>query len=506
MKKIFGALLLTGLSLVSLWSCKKSFFEATSNDGSITDASAFQTKDDYTKALIGTYASLVGGNTGGDLWTQVPGWISQDWVDNTLKPKPFLNYMSPNNSAFLDYWINLYKMVTSANLVLDKIATAPPDVLTDEDKSSMMAQAKFLRGWAYFMIARAYGDVPMPLTYYTIEQNSISCTPEAEVFAQVVKDLSEAAAVLPQAGEWGASDRGRATKGAALAYLANAYMYLEDWTNAAKATTDLMALTQPTYELAADIHAPFSVKKKNDPDYLKENIFEVQYREKAGESFQWGDVPNGGHLLAGLTSPRDVGNDWASWGGWGEYMINKKLVDAYDPNDERRKQLVKLRGESYKGELMADTMGPNDWGTNEAAQKDVGYSTKYWLGNDGGLLAPQNLPMMRYAEVLLNYSEILFRQNKPGEAYDALNAVRARAALPPLPVQTGESAFLNDLMTERRFELIFEPNLWFHYTRTGTAASFLENVHGIAWQEKWSHFPIPERERSVNPNLCSNGY
>jgi hypothetical protein len=498
--------------MMIVWSCKKSFFNAASSDGSITDASAFKSKKDFDQALIGTYASLVGGNTGGDLWLLVPGWISQDWVDNTLKPKPFLNYMSPGNSAFQDYWTNLYKIVASANLVLDKVPTAEAGILTDAEKASMTAQAKFLRGWAYFMLARAYGDIPMPLNYYTVEQNSISCTTEADVFKQVVKDLAEAAAGLPELDDWSASNRGRAAKGAALAYLANAQMYLKDWTNAAKASTDLFALSKPKYALAADVHTPFSILKKNDPEYKAENIFEVQYREGAGENFRWGDVPNGGQLLGGLTSPRDVGDKWAAWGGWGEYMINKKLVDAYDPADERRKQLVKLRGESYKGELMATTMGPNDWGPNAAAQKDVGYSTKYWLGPDknakgeNNTLAQQNIPLMRFAEVLLNYAEILFMQNKPVEAYVALNQVRARAKLLPLIASTDAATFMSQLMQERRFELIFEPNLWFHYTRTGTAAAFLQSVHGITWQPKWAHFPIPDRERSVNPKLCSNGY
>jgi tetratricopeptide (TPR) repeat protein len=506
MKNIALSLLLISLTLGAVWSCKKSFFDASSNDGSITDASAFQSKDDFDKALIGTYASLVGGNVGGDLWTQVPGWISQDWVDNTLMPKPFLERMAPGHSSFLDYWTNLYKIVASANLVLDKLATAPEGVLTDAEKASMSAQAKFLRGWAYFMLSRAYGDIPMPLAYYTPEQNGLSCTPSDDVFKQVVNDLNEAAAALPEADDWPAADKGRATKGAALAYLANAHMYLEDWTNAAKATTDLFALTKPKYELADSVQTPFSILKKNDPEYEKENIFEVQYREKAGDNFHWGDVPNGGNLLAGLTSPRDVGNDFASWGGWGEFMINKKLADAYNPIDKRRTDMIKFRGDSYKGELMAREMGPNDWGNNAAAQKDVGYSTKYWLGNDGGTLSPQNLPMMRFSEVLLNYAEILFNQGNPPEAYRHLNMVRARAQVPDLPVQTDAAAFMTDLMNERRFELIFEPNLWFHYTRTGTAAAFLQNVHGITWQEKWSHFPIPERERSVNPNLCTNGY
>ena len=102
----------------------------------------------------------------------------------------------------------------------------------------MSAQAKFLRGFAYFMLARAYGDLPMPLKAYNPEQNSLSCTPNADVFKQVVKDLSEAAAGLPELNDWSGSNRGRATKGAALAYLANARMYLKDWANAAKASTD----------------------------------------------------------------------------------------------------------------------------------------------------------------------------------------------------------------------------------------------------------------------------
>jgi hypothetical protein len=509
MKKIFLMLFLGSLTLVGLWSCKKSFFNATNVDGSITDGAAFKAKRDFDMALIGTYASLSGGNIGGDLWVTVPGWISQDWVDNTLLPKPIELYMGTGQGHFKDYWTNLYKVVASANLVIDKVAGAPAGILTDAEKSSLTAQAKFLRGWAYFMLARAFGDVPMPLAAYVPEQNSLSCTPNADVFKQVVKDLTEAAAVLPEAYDWSAGDRGRATKGAALAYLANAQMYLKDWTNAEKASTDLLALNKPKYELAADVHAPFSILKKNTDEYRKENIFEVQYRQTPAGNFNWGDVPNGGQLLAASTSPRDVGDRWAAWGGWGEQMMNKKLVDAYDPNDERRKQLVKMRGESYKGEMMDVTMGPNDWGTNEAAQRGVGYSTKYWLGPEKApntLLSEQNLPMMRFAEVLLNYAEILFMQNKPTEAYAALNRVRARANVPALPVSSTAATFMADLMRERRFELIFEPNLWFHYTRTGTAAAFLQTIHGVTWQPRWALFPIPDTERSINPNLCSNGY
>jgi hypothetical protein len=179
-------------------------------------------------------------------------------------------------------------------------------------------------------------------------------------------------------------------------------------------------------------------------------------------------------------------------------------VDSYEPRDERRQELIKLNGETYKGELMTDTLTAPGWALN--IQKTAGFAAKYWLGNDGGSLSPQNLPQMRFAEVLLNYAEVLFRQNKPIEAYAQLNKVRARANLDDKPVSNDEQTFLTDLMNERRHELLMEPNLWFHYTRTGTAAKFYLENYNINMQPQWVHFPIPERERTTNPNLCNNGY
>jgi hypothetical protein len=504
MKKYIVAITVLAFAVMMIASCKKSFFDAPAQDGRIDDASAFKTKADFDAALIGAYTSLQGGNAAGERWVSVPGWVSQDMVDVTEAPKPISGYMTPANSDFQNIWREYYKIVGSANIVLDKLAIAPEGILTAADVTSMSAQAKFLRGFAYLSLARAFGDVPMPLTSYTPEQNSISCTPKQDVFSQVVSDLTEAAANLPEAGEWGQADIGRATKGGALAYLAYAYMYKEDWANAAKAIEDLMALTNPKYELAQSVRTPFSVKNKNTPEYNKENIFEVQYREKAGDNFQWGSTPNTGHLLAGLFGPRNIGNEWSSWGGWGEFLINRKAVDSYETGDERRQELIKLNGETYKGELMADTLTAPGWALN--IQKTAGFAAKYWLGNDGGSLSPQNLPQMRFAEVLLNYAEVLFRQNKPVEAYAQLNKVRARAKLDDKPVSSDEQTFLSDLMDERRHELLMEPNLWFHYTRTGTAAKFYQENYNINMQPQWVHFPIPERERTTNPNLCNNGY
>lgn len=505
MKKNILFLILFTASILFLWSCKKSFFDAKSEDGSINESSAFQTKKDFDAAVIGIYTSLQGGNAGGEAWVKVPGWVSQEMVDVTTNPKPIDTYMSTGNGDFLGYWTELYKIVGSANLVLDKIQVVPAGVLTAAEQKSYIAEAKFLRGFAYFFLARAFGDIPMPLINYAPELNSLSCTPEAEIWAQVVKDLSESAADLPEAGDYAAADKGRVSKGAALAYLANAYMYLTDWAKAADASNSLFALTNPKYKMATKVHTAFSIINKAIPDYNAENIFEVQYREKAGDNFQWGSTPNTGHLMAAAHSPRNIGDKWASWGGWGEQLLNIKAVNSFEPGDSRRRELSIAYGDTYKGELMTDTLFAPDW--VKCTQTNAGFSTKFWLGNDGGNLSPQNVPQMRFSEVLLNFAEIQFNNgaNSAG-AYGSLNLVRQRAGLAPKTATSDPIVFMTDLMNERRHELLNESNLWFHYTRTKTAAKFLMDNYGITMIDKWYHFPVPQRERDVNPNLCANGY
>ncbi len=492
-------------SILFLWSCKKSFFDARTEDGSINETAAFKVKKDFDAAVIGIYTSLQGGNAAGDAWTKVPGFVSQEMIDVAVSPKPIATYMSTNNGDFLNYWTELYKIVASANLVLDKIQFVPAGILTENEQKSFIAQAKFLRGFAYFGIARAFGDVPMPLKNYALELNSLACTPEADVWKQVVKDLSESVADLPEAGDYLPADKGRVSKGAALAYLANAYMYQADWAKASIASDSLFKLTNPKYRMATRVHTAFSILNKATADYNAENIFEVQYREKAGNNFQWGSTPNTGHLLAGNQSPRNIGRKWASWGGWGEQLLNMKAVNSFETGDARRKELSIAYGDKYKGELMADTLFAADWVL--CRQTGGGFSTKFWLGNDGGDLSPQNVPQMRFSEVLLNFAEIQFNNgaNSVG-AYASLNLVRQRAGLAPKPVSSNATVFMTDLMNERRHELLNESNLWFHYTRTKTAAKFLLDNYGITMLNQWYHFPIPQRDRDINPNLCSNGY
>jgi hypothetical protein len=173
-----------------------------------------------------------------------------------------------------------------------------------------------------------------------------------------------------------------------------------------------------------------------------------------------------------------------------------------DPLDERRKLIVR-EGETYKGERMT---APVTLGTTfPITQKNVDFSTKFWLGKSGDVVG-SNVPLMRYAEFLLNYAEILFEQGKTTEAYAQLNAVRSRAKLPDLAVSGDREMFMTALMNERRWELNTEPNMWFYYTRTGRLKD-LKDAQGQPYDPRYNKLPIPQSERDQNPNLCQNeGY
>lgn len=498
MKKNFFRLVALGLLGVTIWACSDKFLESTPQNGTFTDASVFQTKADFNAYLFGAYSEMQGGGdgSGASQWLLYPGLIMQDItpVDEIGKVLP--SFLVSGAGETRNYWTVLYKVIGRSNLILERIAVAPAKITTAE-KTLIEGEAKFLRGFSYFMLARAFGNVPMPLASYTAEQNSLECTPEAKVWEQAVADFADAATKLPNRGGWGPENVGRATKGAALGYLAFAQMHRKDWPNAAKATTDLIGLGE--YKLLPDVRAVFSAKVEN----TEESVFEVQYRAVDNGAFVWSGQPNNGQLMNEWTSPRNLGDQYAPFGGWGEGVMNKKLADSFEKGDLRRSKLVVAPGETYKGEAMtqAVTIPKN------IAQSRSAFSTKYWLGPDKNYLGSQNLIQLRYAEVLLNYAEILFESGNPTAAYQQLNLVRKRAGLTDRAMSASREQFITDLLKERRWEFNFEPNLWFHYTRLGRAGKFLQDEYGISFNNSWNKLPIPQADRDQNPKLCQNdGY
>jgi tetratricopeptide (TPR) repeat protein len=453
--------------LVGIVSCKKSFFDAAPQDGRVSDASSYKTKEDFDKGVIGAYVDL---QSTTDRALTIPGFASLDIVNGEGNAVPYDRIFDPNSSLTFDYYRNYYRIIANANVVIDKLDNIGEGILTPDQKSKTYGQVKFLRGYAYSYLTQCFGDIPMVLKPYSELQTSISCTKSDDVWKQVIADLSEAADFLPETKDWTGSDAGRVGKGAALAYLAQAYMYTKDWDKAATTVEKMLTLTKPAYKLFPSVRTVFSAKNRN----LDESVFEIQYSPNSADKWlSWGgNTPMNGHTIPTQTAPPGIGDAWCNFGGWGNYILSDKAVASYEPGDDRRKQLLIKYPESYLGELMTDSFKERNWNKWPSTsssdsfpknRRNNGYSTKYWFGVSR-LPAGENIIMMRFADVKLNYAEILFNKGNVAGAYGQLNDVRTRALLPAKTVSSDPATFMNDLMTERRAELMLEPNLWWHYT------------------------------------------
>jgi hypothetical protein len=426
----------------------------------------------------------------------VSNLVTQDVIPIDEKPIDLNVLLTPGNGDISNFWRRLYYIVGNANIVLSKLETAP-EAVTAADKKRISSQIKFLRGFAYYHLAQGFGSVPLITTVFDESQLKMSCTPVDKVWDQVIADFKEAAEGLPEANDWG-SEKGRASKGSALGYLAQAYMYKKNWPDAQKAHQDLMGLTKPKYRLLDNVRSVFTYAGKN----TDESVFEVQFRKVDNAQFQWGTTPNNGQIMNESTAPRGIGVEYAAFGGWGQWLLNRKLADAFDPNDDRRKQLVKVPGESYKGELMSSTLTI----PFNIVQPNSAFATKWWLGPSDTYLEGQNVPYLRFAEVLLDHAEVLFELGNATKAYENLNLVRQRAKLGAKPVSSDRETFFTDLTNERRFELFLEPGIWWQLVRSGRAAKFLFDNHNVVMKSQWAHYPIPQLERDQNENMCNNGY
>jgi hypothetical protein len=161
-------------------------------------------------------------------------------------------------------------MVFRANVLIDRAGVwKPVTAIETAHQKQYIAEAKFLRAYAYFNLVSLYGRVPLRTSYAQTTNNlEQPRAAVAEIWTFVETDLREAQAELPVA--FANADLGRATKGAATALLGKAYLYQKKY---ALAVTELTKLTQApyTYTLSPNYSDLFNTTNQNN----KENIFQI---------------------------------------------------------------------------------------------------------------------------------------------------------------------------------------------------------------------------------------
>jgi hypothetical protein len=450
-------------------------------------------------------------------------------------------------------WNRLFEGVSRVNDVLDRLETTEAKI-SPEARTQIEAQARFLRGYFYHELLWLYGGVPLYTKVPTVEEaRSATRASREEVLAFIMADLKAAAEGLPT--KWPSSEYGRATRGAALAYQARAALYEASYQKYAEGNA---ALADELFRAAADaakavmdgnaysLHPSYRELFTYSGEGSAEVIFDYQHVKGVNGWAAWAWLaPNsmGGDI--DLTPTRAIVDRYLMKDGLpiGESPLYDPTppviqdgevvsLGMYANRDPRLYAAVLFPGAQFNGAVynsFPDSPTPDRVLTSNFSNTHTGYlSLKYVDPADqaGRTDSGLNIILMRYADVLLMYAEAKTELGEVDKTvYDALDAIRDRAAMPHVEA-TSQERLLETIRNERAVELAFEGLRLADIRRWRIAEAVMPgNVQGIdvrqdggtatlrgIWQRAFTAprdylWPIPAPERDLDPALNQNtGY
>jgi hypothetical protein len=448
----------------------------------------------------------------------------------------------PDNNP-MEYWP--YDAVRKANMFLEKIDDAPVE---ESEKAILKGQVKFLRAMHYFNIVKRYGGVPVITEPQELSDDLfVKRQTSDESFGFIIRELEEAAELLPESYGGPSIDVGKANKHSAKAFLGRVYLFWASalynpggdksrWEKAAAINKEV--IDAGIY----DLHPNFRniMLDKNN----KEEIFSVQflrpYREHGWDS--WAMPDSRSKQSAVCRSPLQEFVDafeMKNGKAINEPGSGYNAANPYVNRDPRFDATLIVNGSTfgYQGLPVYMYVGAPIDGINKPYATITGYlmrkgtneSNKDYYGNTG---SDQNWQELRFAEVLLNYAEALNEVlGAPDQrVYDAVERIRQRAGLNPyqLPDGLSKQEMRERIRHERYIELAFEQKRYWDLRRWKTAVEKLngKTFHAMyitrhndgsytyeakpatqgpyVFQEKMYFMPIPQREIEKNPNLEQN--
>ena len=459
---------------------------------SIDSENYFNSKSDYDNALIAAYdllqttylnsmlGEIASDNTlaGGESQSDTPGFQQIDDMIHT-----------PVNSNLKNLWDWMFAGVQRANFILEfKDKTDFPE------KKQVIAEARFLRAYYHFELVKWFGAIPMKgdARFGPGDEKLIPRSPVSAVYASIEADLIFAAANLSTT----AAQKGRVTRGAALALLGKAYLYQNKFAPAASTLESLISTS--SYSLIANYNTIFENAGENG----LESVFEVQYTDVEGSGFGCLQCSEG-NVAVGFNGPRNyTGTLFTS--GFSFNVPTLKVVNAFEAGD-LRKAVAILDIEAWATATGA-TFGKGYEHTGFFNRKYIPRTRRSESQGDLNLTNPNNYRAIRYADVLLMAAEAYNRGGiDDTKARGYLNQVRRRAFGDLNHDISSSGAALTDfILAERRLELVGEGHRFFDLVRTGKAA---QEIPGFK-ANKNELFPIPIEEiQFANGNWQQNpGY
>lgn len=402
------------------------------------------------------------------------------------------NYTN-GNSQFTAYWRDNYYGINYANQVIENLPGIPADKISDEDRSIIQNEAYFLRGYYHMKLLLNWEQIVIRDKYITSTNEldkPLSSREEAWDF--IIENLTRATS-LPATRT--SETLGRATKGAAYAYLGWAHLtraYEESGQKEAHLNAALSALNNVTgYELVEELLSLFDGTNKNS----KEGIFELQLTLSTANGASYRTQI---HRFVGCTELK----------GWEEILPTDNLMEAY-----KKEGKIATTGR-YDSRLYGTIFFKDEYFNDQEAGRVYGKTYDEWFegadkpafrkympadveGLNASYFAP-NIVLMRYANVLLMKAEALNELGRSAEAIPVINEVRARADMPAMK-GSSQQEVREQIEHERMLEFPLENMRFYDLRRWGKTKEALNRVGRTNFDPaKNDFYPVPIQEINSN--------
>lgn len=457
------------------------------------------------------------------------------WVDDGLYRRPHLHQWTTQDAYAGTVWGSAFGGITNTNRVLYQIES---DIIPmEEGKEALIAELKVLRASYYYALVDAFGNVPIVEQFDLPEGFLPEQSSRREVYDFIVQEITEALPHLKEESDL--TMYGRFNKWSAYALLAKMYLNAEvyageaNWDGVISATNAI--IKSGNYSLDPNPEDPFVTENENS----EEIIFAIPYDENYAEGYDDGFMM---HLIS--LHPANQATFNIATFPWGGSAAIPQFIDTYDEDDER---LAKdwLQGQQYSstGEPLVGSMDlegqplvfvneiPSVYSSTEAS----GYRLAKYEYKQGLQESMSNdVPLLRYSDVLMMNAEALLRTGNLDAAALLVTEVRKRSFTdnPDKATVTGSELLegstydygirddFNNMYTEEGGDDIqfgsFLDELGWEFSQEGRRRQDLIRF-GVFTTKSWfSHqpngdyrnlFAIPQQELNTNPNLVQNrGY
>lgn len=515
--------LITLLVALSVTSCSD-FLESKAYDF-VSPENFYKNKEEAKMGLAGVYFALtrehVYGNRYSCMLSNVDDLSFYHRPATATVTQVFGNDHNTSNTDIYYAWQAIYKGIESANMFLESVEKSDID---DNEKKKMLGEAKFLRAFYHFLLVQAWKDVPLRKSAFKdVNKSALPATPQAEAFDWIIREMEETLEMVDNTTyDSSPSYVKRTVVEGVLARVCLARAgyptnggkpYYEKAVKYAKAVKD-----SQKHKLNPDIYAIWKnmASDKYDKVY-NESMWEAEFlgtREFDG-NYTEGRI---GNVIGNKQQNGSADGLGYSYWFYGGTLI---LWDLFEEKDQRRD--LSMAPYWYNANDVKQV-----YNANQIIQRSCGKYRREWETSKPKHknYTQENYPILRYADVLLMLAEAENEVNQAPTplALEAVNSVRVRAGVNPLPEGMTYMEFQQEIRNERGRELCFESLRKYDLVRWGIYTDAISKLGEATYDSRWAtgdnfttarafaertqkkheFLPIPTLELSINTELAQN--